>query len=147
MKGGVRNGKRVALLEIFNEPDFACARMVMVPAGIERRNHARESGRELPRRSGCAKFVVPAQLSGGENSVALARAFINRPKIFCRRADTGNLDTEKSHRIVEAIFALKLGYGSSMVLVKHDLEIATRAQRMFDLRVRRGVEEYEGESF
>src|SRR5207247_661650 len=84
----------------------------------------------------------PAPLSGREQQrVALARGFINAPKILFADEPTGNLDTETSHKIVEALFALNAENGTTLILVTHDLEIATRAQRVIRLRAGRVQED------
>ena len=124
-------------------PTLTALENVMVPLELRGGNHARERGLELLDRVGLRERSThfPAQLSGGEQQrVALARAFINRPKILFADEPTGNLDTETSHRIVEAIFALNAEHGTTLVLVTHDLEIATRAQRIVRLRGGRVVE-------
>lgn len=118
-------------------PTLTAIENVMVPLELRGGNHARERGMELLQRVGLGErwSHYPAQLSGGEQQrVALARAFINRPKILFADEPTGNLDTETSHKIVEALFELNAENGTTLVLVTHDLEIATRAERVIKLR-------------
>jgi len=77
----------------------------------------------------------PLELSGGEQQrVALARAFINRPKILFADEPTGNLDADTGHLVIENLFALNAGAGTTLVLVTHDLELAGRAQRVIRLK-------------
>jgi len=121
-------------------PTLTAIENVMVPLELRGGNHARAQGMELLERVGLADRSThyPAQLSGGEQQrVALARAFINRPKVLFADEPTGNLDTETSHNIVEALFGLNAENGTTLVLVTHDLEIATRAQRIIRLRAGR----------
>ena len=121
-------------------PTLTAIENVMVPLELRGGSQARERGMELLQRVGLADraWHYPAQLSGGEQQrVALARAFINRPRILFADEPTGNLDTETSHNIVEALFALNAENGTTLVLVTHDLEIATRAQRVIRLRAGR----------
>jgi putative ABC transport system ATP-binding protein len=66
--------------------------------------------------------------------VALARAFINRPKILFADEPTGNLDGETGHLIIEQLFALNAQAGTALVLVTHDTELAERTQRIIRLR-------------
>ena len=118
-------------------PTLTALENVMVPLELRGGNQARERGMDLLRRVGLAERSshYPAQLSGGEQQrVALARGFINAPKILFADEPTGNLDTETSHKIVEALFALNAENGTTLILVTHDLEIATRAQRVIRLR-------------
>ena len=77
----------------------------------------------------------PAQLSGGEQQrVAVARAFINRPKSLFADEPTGNLDAETGHMVIENLFALNAEAGTALVLVTHDPELAERAQRIIRLK-------------
>jgi putative ABC transport system ATP-binding protein len=77
----------------------------------------------------------PVQLSGGEQQrVALARAFINKPKILFADEPTGNLDDENSGKIVELLFELNEEFGTALILVTHNLELAQLTQRIIRLR-------------
>jgi len=110
---------------------------VMVPLELRGRNNARESAIDLLKRVGLGQRLAhyPVQLSGGEQQrVALARAFINRPKILFADEPTGNLDAETGKLVIESLFALNAGAGTTLVLVTHDLELARRAQRVIRLR-------------
>lgn len=77
----------------------------------------------------------PVQLSGGEQQrIALARAFINRPKILFCDEPTGNLDGETAAAMVKLIFELNRESGTTLVLVTHDLELAHRCHRILRLK-------------
>lgn len=77
----------------------------------------------------------PTQLSGGEQQrVALARAFVHRPKILFADEPTGNLDAETSQPIEQMLFALNENFGTALVLVTHDPELAQRAGRVVQMR-------------
>ena len=76
----------------------------------------------------------PAQLSGGEQQrVALARAFSNRPRILFADEPTGNLDARTGHVIVELMGELNRDLGTTLVLVTHDPDLASRAGRTIRL--------------
>lgn len=82
----------------------------------------------------------PAQLSGGEQQrVALARAFINRPKLLFADEPTGNLDGDTAALVAEMLFDLNRTAGTALVLVTHDLELATRCGRIVRLKGGRQV--------
>ena len=77
----------------------------------------------------------PAQLSGGEQQrVALARAFAPRPRLLFADEPTGNLDGATGERILELMLALQREHGTALVIVTHDMEVASRADRRVHLR-------------
>ena len=74
------------------------------------------------------------QLSGGQiQRVAIARALIMEPSIILADEPTGNLDTVKSHEIMELLKAIN-EKGSTIVLITHEQEIADYARRVIRLR-------------
>ena len=84
----------------------------------------------------------PAQLSGGEQQrVALARAFSIRPKILFADEPTGNLDARTGRTIIDLILELNEADGTTLVLVTHDHDIASRARRTIRLSDGRIVED------
>ena len=76
----------------------------------------------------------PNQLSGGQRQrVAIARALVNEPSILLADEPTGNLDSTTSHEIIE-LFKQLHTEGQTIVLVTHEEEVATHAQRIVRLR-------------
>ncbi len=76
----------------------------------------------------------PAQLSGGEQQrVGLARAFANRPKILMADEPTGNLDADTGHNVIDLMASLNQEEGTTLVLVTHDTELASKAHRIVRL--------------
>ena len=76
----------------------------------------------------------PAQLSGGEQQrVALARAFSNQPKVLFADEPTGNLDARTGATVVELMGELNRDSGTTIVLVTHDPDLASRARRTIRL--------------
>lgn len=71
----------------------------------------------------------PSQLSGGEQQrVAIARAFVNKPKIIFADEMTGNLDTATGKKVIDIIFSLNKEEKTTLVLVTHDSNLASRCQ-------------------
>jgi putative ABC transport system ATP-binding protein len=118
-------------------PTLTALENVMVPLELRGERGARDHAADLLARVGLGQRMshYPAQLSGGEQQrVALARAFVNRPKILFADEPTGNLDGETSHKVVKMLFELNEAFGTTLVLVTHDLDLAKRAQRVIRLR-------------
>ena len=118
-------------------PTLTAVENVMVPLELRGQKQVRDEAVRLLERVGLGERLThyPTQLSGGEQQrVALARAFINRPKILFADEPTGNLDAETGHLVIENLFALNASLGTTLVLVTHDMELASRAQRVIRLK-------------
>ena len=77
---------------------------------------------------------IPSQLSGGEQQrVALARALINDPRVILADEPTGNLDTRTGIEMME-IFQELNDKGITIIIVTHELEIATFTKRNVNFR-------------
>ena len=111
---------------------------VMVP--IELRNEtdgALSRAKELMGKVGLVDRIhhYPLQLSGGEQQrVGLARAFVNHPKILFADEPTGNLDNETGSIISDLLFDLNKQFGTTLIIVTHNLEIAERSDRIIKLK-------------
>lgn len=77
----------------------------------------------------------PVQLSGGEQQrVAVARAFACRPLILLADEPTGNLDSVTGRQVIDLLLSLNRDHGSTLVLVTHDPDLASCAERIISLR-------------
>ncbi len=121
-------------------PTLTALENVMIPLELRGMKGIRTEAVSLLEQVGLRDRLAhyPAQLSGGEQQrVALARAFINRPKILFADEPTGNLDSETGHGVIENLFALNQTFGTTLVIVTHDPELAERAERV--IRLKRGM--------
>ena len=118
-------------------PTLTALENVMVPLELRGEKKIRTRSMELLDKVGLAdrSHHYPAQLSGGEQQrVSIARAFSNKPHILFADEPTGNLDAETSGKIVNLIFDLNKETGTTLVLVTHDDELASRTQRIIYLK-------------
>jgi putative ABC transport system ATP-binding protein len=120
-------------------PTLTAVENVMVPLELrgEATNQVRERAIELLEEVGLGErsHHYPTQLSGGEQQrVAVARAFINNPKILFADEPTGNLDSETGEHIENLIFDLNRKQGTTLVLVTHDLDLADKCDRVIKLK-------------
>jgi putative ABC transport system ATP-binding protein len=73
----------------------------------------------------------PRQLSGGEKQrVAIARAYVIQPTVLFADEPTGNLDQQTGEAVIEVLFRMNREYGTTLVLVSHDLGLADRCDRI-----------------
>lgn len=80
------------------------------------------------------KNHIPSQLSGGQQQrAAIARALIYKPSIIFADEPTGNLDKENSKEVMELLKVSSKKYKQTLVVVTHDLEIASAADRIITL--------------
>jgi putative ABC transport system ATP-binding protein len=77
----------------------------------------------------------PGQLSGGEQQrVAIARALASGARILLADEPTGNLDQETGKQIIDLLFGLKKEAGATLLLVTHDRAVASRCDRIVEVR-------------
>lgn len=73
---------------------------------------------------------LPKELSGGQmQRAAIARALLNNPKILLADEPTGNLDRENAYAIMDLFEAIRSTFGTTIIMVTHDQELAARADR------------------
>jgi putative ABC transport system ATP-binding protein len=73
----------------------------------------------------------PDQMSGGEQQrVAIARALAPRPRILLADEPTGNLDSATGDKVVDIMFDNARDAGAALVLVTHDVNLASRCHRI-----------------
>ncbi len=77
----------------------------------------------------------PKQLSGGEEQrIAIARSFINSPRILFADEPTANLDSKNSGMVMEILLKKHREEKTTLVLVTHDPDVAKLAGRILEMR-------------
>ncbi len=117
-------------------PGMSALENVALPLQIGRNSDARAQAELLLREVGLGERLShqPRQLSGGEQQrVALARAFAGEPEILFADEPTGNLDADSGRRIIDLLFGLRDRVGSTLLLVTHDQQLATRCDRILQI--------------
>lgn len=117
-------------------PTLTARENVMVPLELSGADGAGAVADDLLRRVGLEARAhhYPSQLSGGEQQrIALARAFSTRPRILFADEPTGNLDGSNGRTIIELMTRLNEETGTTIVLVTHDLDLASLARRTIRL--------------
>ncbi|ASJ96408.1 MULTISPECIES: ABC transporter ATP-binding protein [Shewanella] len=110
---------------------------VMLPAELSGVANAKQKAQQMLQRVGLSHRLnhFPNQLSGGEQQrVAIARAFISEPKVLFADEPTGNLDGANSDKVADMLFDLNRESDTTLVLVTHDLQLANRCQRRFNMQ-------------
>jgi putative ABC transport system ATP-binding protein len=78
---------------------------------------------------------LPSQISGGQmQRVAIARALANKPSLILADEPTGNLDSEISEKVLSLFLETCRKYGQTLVMITHNEEIATKADRIVRIR-------------
>ncbi|HAO33783.1 MAG TPA: hypothetical protein DCQ84_12635 [Candidatus Competibacteraceae bacterium] len=74
---------------------------------------------------------LPAELSGGQQQrVAIARAIVTDPTVLLADEPTGNLDSQRSHEIMDLLVALNRDRGITVLMVTHEPDMARYAKRI-----------------
>jgi putative ABC transport system ATP-binding protein len=113
---------------------------VMLPLELRGDRDPRAQAAELLGRVGLEGRLqhYPKQLSGGEQQrVAIARAFATEPAILFADEPTGNLDKLTGERVIDLLFRLNRDKGTTLVLVTHDEQVASRCERLIRLEAGR----------
>jgi putative ABC transport system ATP-binding protein len=118
-------------------PTLTAFENVLLPHELNGSGNGGARARALLASVGLAERLhhYPVQLSGGEQQrVALARAFILEPPIVLADEPTGNLDSKNGAHVLDLLLERNHASGATLVLVTHDAQISSRADRRIVLR-------------
>ena len=120
-------------------PHLTALDNVMMPLRLQKNFNfalAEQKALDLLKKVGLERQAMqtPKVRSGGEQQrVAIARALISEPKIIFADEPTGNLDMQTAQEIEQLLFQLNQEFGTTLILVTHDAELAKQCQRHFEL--------------
>jgi ABC-type lipoprotein export system ATPase subunit len=121
-------------------PQCTAMENVLIPTlalGAEQRDGAPQRASALLARVGLADRANhrPGQLSGGERQrVAIVRGLINQPKLLLADEPTGALDSASADELARLLLELNREQGVTLIVVTHNLELASRMGRVMELR-------------
>lgn len=120
-------------------PEFTALENVCIPAMIAREKVAdyQPRAKQLLTDLGLSDRMEhkPNELSGGEKQrVAAARALMMKPSIILADEPTGSLDEKNKRELSELLLHLREQYGQTILLVTHDKDLATMADRVIEIK-------------
>jgi lipoprotein-releasing system ATP-binding protein len=120
-------------------PEFTAIENVCIPGYIAKTNtsRVRNKAKELLTMLGLQDRLEhkPSELSGGEQQrVAVARALINSPAVIFADEPSGNLDSANARELHNLFFTLREKFKQTFVIVTHNEELATMADRKLTMK-------------
>ena len=117
-------------------PSLTALENVMLPLELANHESPMEAASQALKNVGLGERAghYPKQLSGGEKQrVAIARAYVIQPTVLFADEPTGNLDQQTGEVVIDILFRMNREYGTTLVLVSHDLGLAKRCDRIIQM--------------
>lgn len=117
-------------------PSLTALENVMLPLELANHEQPLQAAMQALENVGLGERAghYPRQLSGGEKQrVAIARAYVTQPTVLFADEPTGNLDQQTGESVIEILFRMNREYGTTLVLVSHDLGLAERCDRTIQM--------------
>lgn len=120
-------------------PSTTCLKNILLPAEIggHKLGPVKKRAEKLAEYLGVGHCLEknPYQLSGGEQQrINIVRALSLKPKLLLCDEPTGNLDSENSKKVTQLLIKLAGEFGSTLLVVTHDLNVAKNFENKFVLR-------------
>jgi lipoprotein-releasing system ATP-binding protein len=120
-------------------PEFTALENVMMPAliaGVSFKEAQAEARKLLDYLKLTDRVEhKPSELSGGEKQrVAVARALINKPSVILADEPSGSLDSKNKEELHRLLFDLRDNFNQTILIVTHDMELASISDRVISMR-------------
>ncbi len=117
-------------------PVLTAEENIMLPLLLDNKNASRDYMDELMQLLGLEdrRRHLPSELSGGQQQrVSIGRALAYKPSIILADEPTGNLDSRNGREIIELLRASVKKYHQTLIIITHDVNIASQADRIINI--------------